>query len=128
MTNLREHIENQLKSIPALDGIIVMCDSDITDVVFDKISENKVAELLAAYRANLIYIITAAQTALVPIAISSPIGVLLEGPLGAPNSVRYHYKKKAVAAYTGISYVVMCRYDEIKDFYRILLVSSCNNL
>ena len=128
MTNLREHIENQLKSIPALDGIIVMCDSDITDVVFDKISENKVAELLAAYRANLIYIITAAQTALVPIAISSPIGVLLEGPLGAPNSVRYHYKKKAVAAYTGISYVVMCRYDEIKDFHRILLVSSCNNL
>lgn len=128
MTNLREHIENQLKSIPALDGIIVMCDSDITDVVFDKISENKVAELLAAYRANLIYIITAAQTALVPIAISSPIGVLLEGPLGAPNSVRYHYKKKAVAAYTGILYVVMCRYDEIKDFHRILLVSSCNNL
>lgn len=128
MTNLREHIENQLKSIPALDGIIVMCDSDITDVVFDKISENKVAELLAAYRANLIYIITAAQTALVPIAISSPIGVLLEGPLGAPNSVRYHYKKKAVAAYTGILYVVMCRYDGIKDFHRILLVSSCNNL
>ena len=102
MINLKELIDNQLKSMPALDGIIVMCDSDITDVVFNKISPHKTAELLAAYKANLVYIIAAAQNASIPIAISSPIGVLLEGPLGAPDSVRYQKKKKAVDIYTGI--------------------------
>ena len=101
MTNLKEHIKDQLKSVPALDGIIIMCDSDITDVVFDKISDDQAAELLSAYTADLIYIIRAAQNASVPLAISSPVGVLLEGPLGAPDSVRYHDKRDAVVAYSG---------------------------
>ena len=101
MLNLRHQIIYELNVDPPLDGIILMCDSDITDVVFDKLSSQQTVNNLAAYSVNLKYIIDAAKNASVPIAIASPVGVLLEGPLGAPNSVRYHDKKNAVKAYTG---------------------------
>ena len=101
MINLRQQIGNQLNQVPPLDGIILLCDSDITDIVFDKISTEKAADLLAAYTADLLFVIQAAQSASVPIAITSPVGVLLEGPIGAPNSVRFHDKKEAIVTYLG---------------------------
>jgi hypothetical protein len=100
MKDLRRMMTSELASIPPLDGIVVMCDSDITDVVFDVISDQKKADLLAAYKEDLTHLIRAAQNASVPIAVSSPVGVLTEGPLGAPDSVRYHYKAAAVNSYT----------------------------
>lgn len=77
-----------------------MCDSDITDVKFDTLTDQKRATLLSTYTIDLLSIIHAAQNASIPIAVSSPVGVLLEGRLGAPDSVRYHHKVEAVAAYT----------------------------
>jgi hypothetical protein len=100
MINLRRNLPQHLPGNPRLDGIVIMCDSDITDIRFDTLTDQKKASLLSAYTADLLFIIRAAQNESIPIAISSPVGVLLEGRLGAPDSVRYHHKVQATAAYT----------------------------
>lgn len=92
-------IQNQGQG-PALDGIILMTNSDITDIVFDAISSQNRISLLNAYTVDLLYVINAALNASVNIAVSSPIGALLEGPFGAPDSVRFHDKKEYVRSYT----------------------------
>lgn len=85
---------------PPLDGIILMSNSDITDIVFNAITAQNRTSLLSAYTVDLLYVINAARNASVNIAISSPIGALLEGPLGAPDSVRFHNKKEYATSYT----------------------------
>ena len=77
-----------------------MSNSDITDIVFDAITSQNRTSLLDAYTVDLLYVINAALNASVNIAISSPVGALLEGPLGAPDSVRFHDKKEYVRSYT----------------------------
>jgi hypothetical protein len=99
MINLRKNLPQNLPGTPRLDGIIIMCDSDITDIKFYTLTEQEKASLLSAYTADLLFVIHAAQNASIPIAISSPVGVLLEGRLGAPDSIRYHHKVQATAAY-----------------------------
>lgn len=100
MINLRDMIVNELSVIPKPDGVIIMCDSDITDIRFDPLSSDQKSYLLQQYVINLEFVIQYSLNASVPIAVSSPVGVLLEGPLGAPDSVRYHNKKEAISVYT----------------------------
>ena len=88
MFNLRDQIEFELKRSPKLDGILLLCDSDITDIIFDKISEKQADNLLIKYTADLLYVIETVKNASIPIAITSPIGALLEGPIGNQNISR----------------------------------------
>ena len=104
MKDMRNSIGNHLSQSQGqgspLDGIIIMSNSDITDIVFDAITSQNRTSLLDAYTVDLLYVINAALNASVNIAISSPVGALLEGPLGAPDSVRFHDKKGYVRSYT----------------------------
>jgi hypothetical protein len=100
MINVRDMIVNELSVMPKPDGIILMCDSDITDIRFDPLSSDQKSYLLQEYIKNLEFAIQHSLNASVPIAVSSPVGVLLEGPLGAPDSVRFHNKKEAISLYT----------------------------
>lgn len=101
MLDIKSNINKYLNaSGPPLDGIILMTNSDITDVIFDQISNGKASNLLSQYSMNLKYIIRAAQYKSVPIAICSPVVVLLEGPWGAPDSIRFHDKVGATEQYT----------------------------
>lgn len=88
MFNLRDQIDFELKRSPKLDGILLLCDSDITDIIFDKISEKQADNLLIKYTADLLYVIETVKNASIPIAITSPIGALLEGPIGNQNISR----------------------------------------
>lgn len=101
MINLRQKIMEEMSAVSNRpDGIIVMCNSDITDVKFDPLNSDQKSYLLKEYIVNLEFVIQYSLNASVPIAISSPVGVLTEGPLGAPDSVRYHNKKEAISSYT----------------------------
>ena len=88
MFNLRDQIEFELKRSPKLDGILLLCDSDITDIIFDKISDKQADNLLIKYTADLLYVMETVKNASIPIAITSPIGALLEGPIGKQNIYR----------------------------------------
>ncbi len=94
------------------DGIILSCDSDISEEDFDKdASDGTYAEVRRKYAADLAYVLNVTVSHRVFIALTSPGGAFKEGSFLAPDSLRFRHKAAAFADYSLLNRQLAATFD-----------------
>ena len=86
------------------DGVILSCDSDISDEDFDHDALNGTyLEVRRKYAEDLAYVINVTVSHGVFIALTSPGGIFKEGWFLAPDTLRFRHKAAAFADYSSLN-------------------------